>query len=82
MTFELLDVAPIVGNVVNIAKETPLGTAANQLLKMIKTGHFFVSLQDPAFQNVSPGTYFTKLWLSGENHFYLSFNGKGTFIRL
>jgi hypothetical protein len=53
VTFEILDVAPLTGDVNNIVKETPLATAANKLVSLVKRNRFFISLQDPAFKQVS-----------------------------
>ena len=53
ITFEILDVAPLTGDVNNIVKETPLTTAANTLTSLVKKNRFFISLQDPAFKQVS-----------------------------
>ncbi|XP_071140391.1 uncharacterized protein [Mytilus edulis] len=52
VVFEILDVAPIKGDVTNIVQETPLLTAANKLVKMVNNDQFFVLLQDPAFKNL------------------------------
>ena len=53
VVFVLLDVAPMVGNVVNPLGETPLNTAATTLQNLVKNSKLAISLDATIFPNVS-----------------------------
>lgn len=53
VTFEILDVAPVVGDVKNVVKETPLDVAANTLQTKVKSSQFAIALDKKVFPNVS-----------------------------
>lgn len=56
VTFEILDVAPSIGDVKKAStyKEVPLDFAANTIASMIQNGQFVVTLGGAAFTNISP----------------------------
>ncbi|XP_056002711.1 uncharacterized protein LOC130049325 isoform X2 [Ostrea edulis] len=54
VTFEVLDVAPVVGDVKDIVKETPLDVAANRLHSMVQNSLFVITLDRKAFPNIPP----------------------------
>ena len=57
MTFELLDVSPIVGDTQRASDyyETPLDFAANTLTQTIQDSQFVIPLHGDAFQSVKMG---------------------------
>jgi len=52
VTFELLDVAPLLGDTSNHPAETDLATAANTLVSLMKNNQFFVAMDDDTFSDV------------------------------
>eukprot|EP00105_Crassostrea_gigas_P009800 XP_011424884.1 PREDICTED: uncharacterized protein LOC105326504 [Crassostrea gigas] len=52
VTFEILDVAPVVGDVKNVVKETPLDVAANTLQTKVKSSQFAIALDKKVFPNI------------------------------
>ncbi|XP_048750693.1 uncharacterized protein LOC125662497 [Ostrea edulis] len=52
VTFEILDVAPVVGDVNSIVKETPLYVAANMLQTKVQNSQFAIALDRKAFPNI------------------------------
>ena len=57
VSFEILDVAPIVGDVLNRAQETPLDVAANTLKTKVQNSQFAIALDSKVFPNVSLQNY-------------------------
>ncbi|XP_033725895.1 uncharacterized protein LOC117315692 [Pecten maximus] len=59
VSFEVLDVAPIQGDVTKYKTETPLATAANSLMNKINSGQFFIAMHfdnNQAFTGMIPKT--------------------------
>jgi hypothetical protein len=52
VSFEILDVAPVVGDVQNVVKETPLSVAATTLQNKVQNSQFAIALDKKAFPNV------------------------------
>ncbi|XP_061170485.1 uncharacterized protein LOC133179822 [Saccostrea echinata] len=52
VSFEILDVAPVVGDVQSIVKETPLSVAANTLQTKVQNAQFAIALDKTAFPNI------------------------------
>ncbi|XP_062580008.1 uncharacterized protein LOC134242018 [Saccostrea cucullata] len=52
VSFEILDVAPVVGDVQSVIKETPLSVAANTLQTKVQNSQFAIALDKTAFPNI------------------------------
>nr|XP_022308560.1 uncharacterized protein LOC111114516 [Crassostrea virginica] len=52
VSFEILDVAPIVGDVLNRAQETPLDVAATTLKTKVQNSQFAIALDSKVFPNI------------------------------